>query len=72
MSLIPECHRWSRRALLALPDATRGGYEEMHLQVALGMSLSYAQGQGEAALEALNRSLAIAEARNDTITSCRF
>ena len=25
MSLLPECHRWSERAILALDDATRGG-----------------------------------------------
>ena len=36
MSLLPECHRWSERALLALDDAARGGIEEMHLQAALG------------------------------------
>src|ERR1700682_47382 len=38
MSLLPECHRWSERAILALDDATRGGAEEMHLQACLGIS----------------------------------
>ena len=38
MSLLPECHRWSERAILALDDATRGGSEEMNLQASLGVS----------------------------------
>ena len=49
MSLLPECHRWSERAILALDDATRGGAEEMHLQAALGVSLMFTRGNGEAA-----------------------
>lgn len=40
MSLLPECHRWSERAILALDDAMRGGPEEMHLQAGLGISLT--------------------------------
>ena len=68
MSLISECYRWSRRALLALPETVHGGHEEMRLQAALGMSSMYAQGQGDVALQALNRSLAIAEARDDAAT----
>ena len=36
MSLLPECHRWSERALLALDDESRGGREEMQLQACLG------------------------------------
>ena len=65
MSLLPECHRWSERALLALDDATRGGSEEMHLQAGLGMSLMHMHGESDAARAALNRSLAIAEERGD-------
>jgi predicted ATPase/DNA-binding winged helix-turn-helix (wHTH) protein len=38
MSLLPECHRWSKRALLAMDDTSRGGAEEMHLQTGLGIS----------------------------------
>jgi predicted ATPase/DNA-binding winged helix-turn-helix (wHTH) protein len=66
MSLLPECHRWSERAILALDDATRGGHEEMHLQAALGVSSMFTRGNSEAARVALDRSLAIAEARGET------
>ncbi|CAN5429004.1 winged helix-turn-helix domain-containing protein [soil metagenome] len=65
MSLLPECHRWSERALLALDDTTRGTAEEMHLQVCMGTASLYMHGQNEAAREALIKSMAIAEARND-------
>jgi predicted ATPase/DNA-binding winged helix-turn-helix (wHTH) protein len=65
MSLLPECHRWSARAILALGDAMRGGLEEMHLQGSLGASLMNMYGQSDAAGEALNKSLAIAEAQGD-------
>lgn len=65
MSLLPECHRWSERALLALDDATRGAAEEMHLEACLGTASLYMHGQSETARDALNRSLAIAEARGD-------
>jgi predicted ATPase len=68
MSLITECHRWSRRALRNLPDTARGGNEEMHLQAALGMSLMYSHGSGDEVRDALNRSLAIAEERGDVRT----
>jgi predicted ATPase len=65
MSLLPECHRWSEQALLALDDAARGGVEEMHLQAALGVSSMFTRGNSEAARAALNRSLTIAEEQND-------
>jgi predicted ATPase len=67
MSLLPECHRWSERALLALDDATRGGSEEMHLQACLGISSMHMHGESDAARVALNRSLAIAEERGDVL-----
>jgi len=38
MSLLPECHHWSQRALLAHDEAARGTAEEMHLQAGLGIS----------------------------------
>src|SRR5262249_41090538 len=65
MSLLPEAHRWSERAILALDDATRGGAEEMHLQAVLGVALMFTRGNGDAARAALERSLAIAEGRGD-------
>jgi predicted ATPase/DNA-binding winged helix-turn-helix (wHTH) protein len=65
MSLLTECHRWSERAILALDDVTRGTSEEMHIQAALGLSSMFTLGNSEVALVALNRSLKIAEERND-------
>jgi predicted ATPase/DNA-binding winged helix-turn-helix (wHTH) protein len=67
MSLLPECHRWSKRAILALDDGSRGGSEEMHLQASLGVSSMQMHGQSDATRSALNRSLAIAEARGDIL-----
>ena len=67
MSLLPECHRWSERAILALDDASRGGAKEMHLQASLGASSMHMWGQSDSAQAALDRSLAIAEARGDVL-----
>ena len=44
MSLLPECHGWSERAILALDDATRGGSEEMHLQACSPKDLQRSDG----------------------------
>src|SRR5215472_6248793 len=65
MSLLPECHRWSKQGIRALEDATRGGAEEMHLQASLGASSMHMHGQSGSARAALERGLAIAEARGD-------
>ena len=67
MSLLPECHRWSERAILALDDATRDGPEEMYLQASLGVSSMQMRGQSDEARMALNRGLAIAETRGDVL-----
>jgi predicted ATPase len=72
MSLLPECHRWSERALLALDDGSRGGREEMQLQACLGLSLMFTRGHGDAAAAALNRSLAIAKSRGDLLNEARL
>jgi predicted ATPase len=72
MSLLPECHRWSERALLALDDAARGGLDEMHLQSALGVSLMFTRGGRDAARVALNRSFAIADDRGDALDQLRL
>jgi predicted ATPase/DNA-binding winged helix-turn-helix (wHTH) protein len=65
MSLLPECHRWSERAILALDDVSRGRSAEMHLQAGLGTSLMNIHGKSDAAHVALNRSLAIGEELGD-------
>ena len=71
MSLLPEGHRWSERAILALDDATRGGAEETRLQAVLGVTLMFTRGNGEAARMALERSLAVAEDRGDAANQLR-
>ncbi|MGX5828186.1 ATP-binding protein [Mesorhizobium sp. 43Arga] len=63
MSLLPECHQWSLRAIASLDDKARGGVEEMELQAGLGVASLHIHGSNEAARAALNRSLAIAEKR---------
>jgi predicted ATPase/DNA-binding winged helix-turn-helix (wHTH) protein len=72
MSLLPECHRWSERAISALDDAALGGLDEMHLQAALGVSLMFMRGGRDTARVALERSLAIAEERGDTLDQVRL
>jgi predicted ATPase/DNA-binding winged helix-turn-helix (wHTH) protein len=67
LSLLPECHGWSERAVRALGDATRGGSEEMNLQAGLGVSSMQVHGQSDAARTALSRSLTIAEERGDVL-----
>jgi predicted ATPase/DNA-binding winged helix-turn-helix (wHTH) protein len=62
MSLLPECYRWSQRAIAALDDTTRHGTDEMQLQAGLGVASMHVHGPNERARAALNRSLAIAEA----------
>jgi predicted ATPase/DNA-binding winged helix-turn-helix (wHTH) protein len=72
MSLMPECHHWSERALRVLDDQSRGGSEEMQLQASLGLSLMYTRGHSETATAALNRSAEIAKARGDHLNEVRL
>jgi hypothetical protein len=72
MSLLPECYRWSERALHGLDDESRGGREEMQLQACLGQSLMFTRGHSDAARAALNSSLTIAEARGDLLNEVRL
>jgi predicted ATPase/DNA-binding winged helix-turn-helix (wHTH) protein len=67
MSLLPECHRWSERALSALDDDRRGGVEELHLQAGLGISSMHLFGETDAVRSALSRGLAIAEERGRAV-----
>jgi predicted ATPase/DNA-binding winged helix-turn-helix (wHTH) protein len=68
MSLLTECYQWSRRAIAALDDTTGGGADEMQLQAGLGVASMLIHGPSEAARAALDRSLAIAEARGDVLS----
>jgi len=72
MSLLSECHRWSERALSALPGSSRGGAVEMHLQAGLGTSSMYLHGRRDAANRALSRSIAIAEECGDALDQMRI
>ena len=72
MSLLPECHRWSERALLALDDTMRGGPEEMHLQAGLGISSMYTLGSSEPSHAALTRGLELAEKLCDPVEQFRL
>ena len=72
MSLLTECHRWAETALAALNDTARSGFEEMHLQAALGLSLIFTRGSTEAARGALNRSFAIAEDRGEALNQLQL
>jgi predicted ATPase/DNA-binding winged helix-turn-helix (wHTH) protein len=72
ISLLTECQRWSEKALHALDDIARGSAEEMRLQATLGMSLTFLHGMSDAARVALDRSLAIAEARGDTLNKLQL
>jgi predicted ATPase/DNA-binding winged helix-turn-helix (wHTH) protein len=72
MSLLPECLRWSERALLALHEEGRGGVAEMQLQTSLGLSLMYTRGHSDASIAALNRSVDIAKARDDHLNEVRL
>ncbi|CDX20561.1 Transcriptional regulator [Mesorhizobium sp. ORS 3324] len=67
MSLLTECHRWAAQAILALDNGTHDGPDKMRLLAALGVSLMFTRGGQDAARVALNRSLAIAEERDDAL-----
>ncbi len=72
MGLLPECHRWTERALQALDEANRGGSEEMQLQASLGVSMMFTRGHHETTLAALNRSFDIAQSRGDYLNAVRL
>ncbi len=72
MGLLPECHRWTERALQALDETTRGGSEEMQLQASLGVSMMFTRGHHEATVAALNRSFEIAQMRGDYLNAVRL
>ncbi|WP_407121905.1 ATP-binding protein [Bradyrhizobium sp. STM 3561] len=65
MSLLPECHHWSQRALATLDDQVCSKSEQMHLQAGLGISSMLLYGENAQARGALDRSLALAEAERD-------
>lgn len=72
MSLLPECHRWSQRALLALDNTKRDRPEEMHLQAGLGISSMYTTGSSDQSHGALTRGLELAERLRDPVEQFRL
>jgi len=72
LSLLTECHLWSRRALLALDDASRRGAEAMHLHAALGLSAMFTRGHTEDAQSALEKALEIAAERRDKVRQLKL
>jgi predicted ATPase/DNA-binding winged helix-turn-helix (wHTH) protein len=65
MSLLTDCEAWSQRAIATLDGAALGGRREMRLQAALGLSLMWTRGNGEATYSALNRSITLANEQRD-------
>ena len=72
LSLLSECHHWTKRALSALDEATRGTRCEMELQAGLGHSLMFTRGNSEQAHAALARGLELAEDLEDQFNQFRL
>ena len=60
LSLLAECRTWCSRAVTHLEDRHRDTPAEMELQAALGLSLMFTRGNGEAAERAFRRALELA------------
>ena len=65
LSLLTECLVWTDRALAVLDADMRGTRQEMELQVSLGVSLMFTNGNGDRVLAAFEGSVAIAERIGD-------
>ncbi|HEY2133491.1 MAG TPA: hypothetical protein VGH36_11020 [Acetobacteraceae bacterium] len=72
LSLLAECHDWTRRAVAALDDAARGTGREMQLQASLGLSLMFAKGNSEDVRVAFSKGLKIAEELGDVYCQMQF
>jgi predicted ATPase/DNA-binding winged helix-turn-helix (wHTH) protein len=60
LSLLNECHKWSKVALTSIDDATRGRKCELVLQEALAIASAWTRGTGDDVRAALTRGLALA------------
>jgi predicted ATPase len=60
LSLLNECHNWSKVALTSIDDATRGSKCELVLQEALAIASAWTRGNGDDVRAALTRGLALA------------
>jgi predicted ATPase len=72
MSLLTECHYWAERAISALVDAGKGSRREMELQAALGVSLMFTRGNGDAVRAAFARGLELAGALGEPLQQLRL
>ena len=69
LSLLNECHKWSKVALTLIDDATRGSKCELVLQEALAIASAWTRGNGDDVHAALTRGLALATELDEA--SCR-
>jgi len=65
LSLLVECHRWCKQALLAPSDGETDGPARLALQEALAFSTMFTQGNGEDVRRAIDEGLRLAEALGD-------
>ncbi|TFW56694.1 transcriptional regulator [Bradyrhizobium sp. MOS001] len=65
LSLLTECHRWTKLAIEALDPTSTSERQEMELHAALGVSLMFTRGNTEEVQVALSRSLELAETLDD-------
>ena len=70
LSLLNECHIWSKAGLSAIGETTRGTNVELVLQEALAISSSWTRGSSDDVRAALARGLTLAEELGDD--SCRL
>jgi predicted ATPase len=70
LSLLNECHIWSKAALASIDECSRGSKSELVLQEALAISSSWIRGSGDDVRAALLRGLTLAEELGEN--SCRL
>ncbi|MGY4293021.1 putative ATPase [Bradyrhizobium sp. i1.4.4] len=65
LTLLTECYRWTKQALVSLDTNSIDRRQEMTLQAALGVSVMFTQGNTEAVRSAFTRSLQLARDLED-------
>ncbi len=59
LSLLNECHTWSKAGLVAIDESARGNKSELILQEALAISSAWTRGNGDDVRAALERGLTL-------------
>jgi predicted ATPase/DNA-binding winged helix-turn-helix (wHTH) protein len=72
LSLLNECHKWSKVALTSIDDVTRGSKCELVLQEALAIASTWTRGNGEDVHAALTRALALATELGEVTSRLRL